>query len=233
MLRYTPGDSFAHRLDPRSKLVFQFGLALAAATQEPVWLFWLIALGGLTLVAGRVSPLAVARHYRVVLLVLATGPLLGGLTLGDPWFRVAGAVDSLWSVSRVVPVLLVSAVYVRTTPARETRAAIQWLLPGRVGRLLGIGVSMLFRLAPAVRGDIVRTNTAMQARLGSQRSVLDRARRLGVRGLQRSFLRADRLSLALRARCFAWNPTLPRLELSLSDLIVAEIGLLLAVTPLL
>ena len=73
----------------------------------------------------------------------------------------------------------------------------------------------------------------MRARLGSQRSVLDRARRLGVRGLQRSFLRADRLSLALRARCFAWNPTLPRLELSLSDLVVIEVGLLLAVSPLL
>jgi biotin transport system permease protein len=35
--------------------------------------------------------------------------------------------------------------------------------------------------------------------------------------LQRAFDRADTLSLALGARCFAWNPTLPRLAFGRRD----------------
>jgi biotin transport system permease protein len=232
MLRYRPGETFVHGLDPRAKLCFQFGLAIAAAANPtPAWVLGLTLVGGLTLAAGRVSPLSVVRSYRALLVVLALGPLFGGVALGPPWFRVGPAVDSLWAVGRVVPVLLVSAVYVWTTPIRETRAAIQWLVPGRVGRLFGVGVSLVFRLLPAIRGDVARVREAMTVRLGSERSVFDRARRLGVRGLQQSFLRADRLSLALRARCFAWNPTLPDLRLSLADYVVIEVGLLLAVSP--
>jgi biotin transport system permease protein len=36
-------------------------------------------------------------------------------------------------------------------------------------------------------------------------------------GLRRAFSRADRLSLALRARCLSWNPTLPALRFRAVD----------------
>lgn len=234
MLRYGAGDTLAHRLDPRTKLLFQFGLAIAAAARPtPAWVLGLTLVGALTLLAGRVSPLVVGRAYRVVLVVLAAGPLLAGVALGPPWFRVEPAIDSVWAVGRVVPVLLVSAVYVRTTPVRETRAAIQWLLPGRIGRVLGVGVSLLFRLLPAISRDVRTVQEAMAARLGSERSVFDRARRIGVRSLQQSFLRADRLALALRARCFAWNPTLPPLSFARTDYPVLAMGVTLGLSPLL
>lgn len=234
MLRCAPGDTLAHRLDPRAKLGFQFGLAIAAAARpDPVWIGGLVLLASGTLAAGRVSPLSVVRSYRVVLLVLAFAPLLAGVTLGQPWFRVEPAVQSIWAVGRVVPILLVSAVYVRTTPIRETRAAIQWFIPGRVGRLFGVGVSLVFRLVPAIAQDVRTVRGAMAVRLGAERSVLDQARRIGVRGLQRSFLRADRLSLALRARCFAWNPTLPELHWSRLDAPVLVLSATLALSVLL
>lgn len=233
MLRYAPGSTLAHRLDPRTKLGLQFGLATAAAAHpDPIWFAGLTTVGGLALLIGRVSPLTVFRAYRFVLLVLATGPLIAGLTLGPPWFRVEPAVRSVWAVGRVVPILLVSAVYVRTTPVRETRAAIQWVLPGRVGQLFGVGVSLVFRLVPAILGDVRRVQDALAARVGSERSVLDRARRLGVRSLQQSFLRADRLSLALRARCFSWNPTLPELNFSWFDYPVLVVSVVLALSIL-
>jgi biotin transport system permease protein len=232
MLSYRPGDSLAHRLDPRSKLLVQFGLALAAFGHATLpWLAGTTAVGLLALAAARLSPFAVARAYRVVLAVLAFAPVLAGLALGPPWFRVDAALDSLRAVARVVPVLFVSAAYLTTTPVRETRAAVQRLVPGRIGVLLGVGMALVTRLFPLVLADVRTVRDAMRARGGERRPVRERARRLAVLSLDRALTRSDRLALALRARCFAWNPTLPVLSFSRADYPVALAGVLLAVTP--
>jgi biotin transport system permease protein len=44
-------------------------------------------------------------------------------------------------------------------------------------------------------------------------------------GLRRAFGRSDTLALALQARCLAWNPTLPPLELTARDLPVLALAL--------
>lgn len=234
MLTYEPGDSLAHGLDPRAKLAFQFGVAIAIfASPTPAMFGFVGTLALAALAAGRLSPLRVVRVYWPVFLFLAFGPILGGLTLGAPWFRVADAMDSLRSVARVVPVLFVSAVYVRSTPVRETRAAIQRLVPGRVGRLFGVGTGLVFRFFPVVLSDLRSVRTAVRARGGDQRSLRDRVERILAMGLQRTLLRADRLTFALQARCFAWNPTLPPLRFRRRDYLVAALGLALAVAPVL
>ncbi|WP_459192518.1 energy-coupling factor transporter transmembrane component T family protein [Halosimplex sp. J119] len=234
MLTYEPGDSLAHGLDPRAKLAVQFGLAIAVFAYPTVRGF---AVGGAValaaLAAGRLSPLRVVRVYWVVFLFLAVGPVVGGLALGEPWFRLESALESLRSVARVVPVVFVSAVYVRTTPVRETRAAIQRVVPGKVGRLFGVGVGLVFRFFPVVLRDLRATRTAVRARAGGRRALRDRVERILARGLQRSLLRTDRLTLALRARCFAWNPTLPALQFRRRDYLVAALAAALAASPLL
>mgnify|MGYP000383301964 CR=1 FL=1 len=230
MLTYEPGGSPAHTLDARAKLCFQVGFAVgvfAAVTPREF-----AAFGGLVaaiLAAGRTSPLAVVRAYWPVFAFLALGPVIAGATLGPPWIRAGPAVDSVRSVGRVAPVVFVSAVYVRTTPVRETRAAIQWLVPGRTGRVLGVGVGLVVRFLPVVLGDLRAVRTAIRARAGDRRRFTDRVRRVVVRGLQRTLLRADRLAVALRARCFAWNPTLPPLSFRRRDygVLAASGGLVL------
>ena len=234
MLRYEPGETLAHGLDPRPKLLVQFGVAVAAfayPTPAGLTVVGAVTLGALA--AGRTSPVRVLRAYWVVFAFLAVGPVLGGLAFGSPWFRVEGAVESLRAVTRVVPVVFVGAVYVRTTPVRETRAAIQRHVPGRVGRLFGVGVGLVFRFFPVLLVDLETVRAAIRARGGQRRPLRDRVRRLLVRGLQRTLLRADRLSLALRARCFAWNPTGPGLRLRRRDYLVLVVGGLLACSPLL
>lgn len=232
MLSFAPGETLAHRLDPRAKLAVQFGFAVAAlaATTIPL-LLGAYAIAGVALVAAKVSPLRVARDFAVVLVVLALAPLVAGIALGPPWFRPGPALDSLRAVARVPPVLAVSAAYVATTPILDTRAAVEWLVPGRPGRLLGVGVALVFRFFPLVVRDLRATRTATRARAGSQRPVTDRARRLFLRGLDRTLARADRLAGALRARCFAWNPTLPALSFSRVDYPVLALGIALAVLP--
>jgi len=232
MLNYTPDETLAHALDPRSKLALQFAVAIAAFSNPGLLrLFALVAFGlGCLAVAG----LALRRvlwSYRFVLAVLALGPLLAAVTLGPPWLRLGPAVESLWSVARVVPVLFVSAAYVHSTPVRETRGAIQRTFPGRVGVLLGVGVGLTFRFLPVIRADVRRVREAIAARGGDHRSLRDRAGRIATLSIGRVLDRADRLSIALSARCFAWNPTLPALSFSRMDYVALAVAIALAVSP--
>jgi biotin transport system permease protein len=83
-----------------------------------------------------------------------------------------------------------------------------------------------------MRHDLATIRSAMAARLGDQRPLSDRIRLVGVTGLGRVFLRADRLALALRARCFSWNPTLPPLSFGRVDYPALVVAVLLALTAL-
>lgn len=218
MLAYEPGSSLAHRLDPRTKLAVQGAFALAAfAHTTPRGLALLTLLAGTILAGAALSPLVAAWHLRFVFPFLLAGPLLEAVVLRPPWLSPAEAVAPALASYRVLVILLVSAAYVRTTPVRDSRAAIQRTVPGRVGRTLGVGVALIFRFLPVLVADLSRARAAMNARLGSERPFTERLALLTTGGLRRAFARADGLGLALRARCFAWNPTLRPLSLSILD----------------
>lgn len=234
MVTYEPDATVAHGLDPRSKLAIQFGFAIAVfTTADPV------ALAGLTLVplaamaVARVSPRAVLRSFRFVFVILALGPLFSMVTWGAPWIRPADAVPSLIAITRVVLVIFLSAAYVRSTPIRDSRAAVQRLVPGRFGKLLGVGIGMTARFVPLLRQDVAAVRDAIRARGGDDRSVVERAKWIALGGLRAAFTRRDHLALALQARCFAWNPTLPALTFRRRDYAVTMLGVVLALVPLL
>ncbi|WP_144905010.1 energy-coupling factor transporter transmembrane component T family protein [Halobellus captivus] len=242
MLTYRSGDSLAHRLDPRTKLLAQAAFAAAAfAHTTPSGLAWLTVVALAFLAAGRLSPVRAIRGYLPALPFLVAAPLLsvvevdvspgsGAWAVGiDP----AAAFEPLLASYRVLLILLVSAVYLHATPVRDTRAAIQRLVPGRVGRLLGVGVALVFRFLPLLRSDLGRIREASNARLGSERPLRARMQLVASAGIRRAFGRADRLALALRARCFAWNPTLPELRFERIDAVGLLVALALAGATLL
>jgi biotin transport system permease protein len=223
----------ADGLDARAKLCFQVGFAVAVfSTGGTLELGVLAAVAALALAVARLSPLAVLRAYWFVFAILALGPVGAALRLGPPWVDPRAGLAAATPLVRVGLVLAVSAAYVRTTPVRETRAAIQRHVPGRAGQLFGVGVALVVRFLPVLRRELRTTMEAMAARLGSERSVVDRAERIGIVGLSRAFTQADRLTLALRARCFAWNPTLPALTFRRRDYLVMLAGGALAAWPL-
>lgn len=230
-MRYTPGRSFAHRLDPRSKLAVQVGFATAAFAHTTST--GLVVLSGVTLGilwSAHLSPRSAFRDIRIALPFLIAGPMVAGVTLESPWFSPAEAIPPVRSSYRVLLILLVSAGYVRTTPVPDSRAAIQWLVPGRAGQFLGMSVAIVFRFLPVLVGDLKTGLAAMKARLGDERPVTARIQLVAAAGLGRAFARADRFSLALRARLFAWNPTLPPLRFERPDAVavVVAIGLVLS-----
>ncbi|TKX80513.1 energy-coupling factor transporter transmembrane protein EcfT [Halorubrum sp. SD626R] len=223
-LSYAPGDSLAHRLDPRSKLLVQVGFAAAAfahTTPRGLAALTVLAAGCLRLSGGGPRDLWA---YRVALPFLLVAPVVAGATLGDPWFRVDRAADTALASYRVLLVLVVAAAYVRSTPVRDSRAAIQHAVPGRPGQLLAAGVALVFRFLPLLKRDLLTARDAMRARLGDELPVRDRMRIVAVAGIDRAFGRADRLGTALSARCFAWNPTLPRLAFGRADAVALAVG---------
>ncbi|WP_144799633.1 energy-coupling factor transporter transmembrane component T family protein [Halorubrum depositum] len=223
-LSYVPGDSLAHRLDPRSKLLVQVGFASAAfahTTPRGLTALTVVAVGCLRLAGGGPRDLWA---YRVALPFLLVAPFVAGATLGDPWFRVDRAADTALASYRVLLVLVVAAAYVRSTPVRDSRAAIQHTVPGRPGQLLGAGVALVFRFLPLLKRDLLTARDAMRVRLGDELPVRDRMRIVAVAGIDRALGRADRLGTALAARCFAWNPTLPRLAFGRADAVALAVG---------
>ena len=218
MLTYEPGSSLAHRLDPRSKLAVQVGFvaaALAYTTPRGLAALSVVALG--VLAAAATAPWAILRELRFVLPLLAAAPVVEAATLGAPWVVPADAVDPALAAYRILLVLLVSTAYVRTTPVRHTRAVVQRYVPGRPGQFLGMSVAFVFRFLPVLQADLARIRDAQRARLGTERRFSDRASRLLLSALNRAFERADRFALALQARCFSWNPTLPELRFTRPD----------------
>jgi biotin transport system permease protein len=232
-VRYRPDDSLAHRLDPRTKLVAQAAfVAVAFAYTTPAGLAALTVLALSVARAARLDPLATLSAYRAFVPFLVAGPAIEALTWGAPWVRPADAVDPALASYRVLLVFLVAGAYVRSTPVRATRAAIQYTVPGRVGTLAGVGVGLTFRFLPVLRGDLARAREAVRARAGESRPRHVRMRLVATAGLRRAFARADRLALALRARCFAWNPTLPALGFGSVDYLVLAGSLALAAVAL-
>ena len=231
MFAYSPDDSVVHRLDPRTKLLVQVGFATAAfAYTTPRGLATLTVLTLTCLFAAGIDAGRALWSYRFAFPFLLLGPLVAAGTLGPPWIRPGDAVAPLLASYRVVLVLLVSAVYVRTTAVRESQAAIASLVPGRVGRTLGLGVGLVFRFLPVIRRDLLAIREGMAARLGDERPLSERIRLFTTTGLTRVFGRADRLALALQARCLSWNPTMPTLQFTRLDIVplLLGVGLLLA-----
>ena len=228
MLSFSPGRSFAHRLDARSKLAFQLSFVAAAyAYTTPRGLALLTVLTLVVLFASRTPLLGTLWTVRIVLPFVLAAPLIEAVVLGPPWVALDRAVDPSLASYRILLVLLVAAAYVRTTPVRESQAALAWALPGRAGRFLGLGVGFVARFLPLLVDDLRRARAAHAARLGTEQPVRTRISWLVVAGVSRALTRADRLSLALRARCLSWNATLPRLSLGPPDLPVLVFSVVL------
>ena len=108
--RYKPGDTIAHRLDPRTKLFVQVGFAAVAfAHTTPRGLAVMTGLTAGILLVARTSPVAALAEVWVALPLLVGGPLLEGVTLAPLGFSPAAARVPALASYRTILLLLVAA----------------------------------------------------------------------------------------------------------------------------
>jgi ABC-type cobalt transport system, permease component CbiQ and related transporters len=237
VIQYNPDTTIVHRLDPRTKLCIQAvvaAFAFAYTTPRGLIVFSIFAI--ICVIMSNLSFRRAIRAAQPALPFLIAAPIVTAIDISSwpPEIVPTAAIGASLASYRVLLIFVIAAVYLHTTPIRQSQAAIQWFIPGRIGRLLALGVSVVFRTLPLMRADIRHIRSAASARLIENRTRRERVRIIATAGLRRTFKRTDQLTLALQARCLTWNPTLPRLVFDRVDgvavmFLTATIGVLILI----
>lgn len=243
---YAPGDTPAHRLDPRAKLVALLA-ATAATFAAPAPWGLLAAAAGLAaaLVASGTSPRTVLRGLRPAAVILAISVLSNAVVLvGQPGFSPAGLARSAAVVCHIALVVGFALSFSSTTPAPAIADSLAALMAPlrRLGVPVGaiaMSASVALRFIPLTAEEVDRIRCAQRARGArlDEGGLLKRLRGWGqvlvplVVGLLR---RADELASAMCDRCYTGEQTALLGPLAPHDWVVlAVVALWAAATVLL
>lgn len=219
MGQYVPGDSFLHRLDPRTKLL--------AVLLYSVILFLIRTPGAFALAAGfallavllaGLAPRFLWRGLRPVLIFLAITFVLNVLlTEGEPWFQVGPVtvtregvqLGALMAARLILLVLFSSLLTLTTTPLALTDGLERVLRPFRAVGLpaaeLALMMTIALRFIPTLLDEAERILKAQQARgarlqAGGPLAQLRAMVPVLVPLFVAAFRRADELAVAMEAR---------------------------------
>lgn len=219
--QYVPGNSFLHRLDPRTKIGLTTGFIVLMFLIDTWWGYGagavMVAAG---LAAGRLSPRWVLRGLRPIVVLIAISTVLNafwteGRTLWQwgPLRLTAEGVDraGMMGVRLILLVAGASLLTLTTSPIDLTDALERLMGPlRRVGvpaHELAMMMSIALRFVPTLIEEADRIMKAQMARGATfdRGNLLARARSLVpllVPLFVSAFRRADELALAMEARCY-------------------------------
>ena len=226
---FQPGTSLLHKLDVRFKLLFLILISL-------------VSLGGgftgLGVLTGLVAGLSIhsrlplksgfkeVRFFLIFLVLILLSRML--TTPGTALIEVKsiaitrpGLMSGVLICWRLVIIALVGFLFVYTTPSSEIKAAVQWFLKPAAfipGKRIATMMGLIARFIPVILNQAKETTEAQRARcVEYRRNPLYRIVRLGVPLIRRTFEQADRLIVALEARCYSENRTDPYLSATRTD----------------
>jgi energy-coupling factor transporter transmembrane protein EcfT len=236
--QFRSGHTPLHLMDVRFKLllfVFLVFASLNAATWALILLLALqLFLFKLFLRMSLVSSLYSLRYFLVFLLsivVLRTlaSPGSPGSLSAFPAVSWQGLGDGADLALRMLAAVFFGILLVATTRPTEIKAAVEWLfkrVPGvpavRIGTMLGL----LLRFMPLIFQQAGQTLDAQRARgVEHRRNPAYRITRFAVPFMRRTVASADRLALAMSARGYRDQRTLPRLAAGRRDWILLTAGI--------
>lgn len=250
--QYFPGDSFIHRLDPRSKIVLTlaFICSIFLAANYAAYLVLGVFLAGVTLTSG-IPPLIVLRSIKPLWIILVlTAGIHMLMTPGTEWIRLGplsiteeGFRQAVQMSARLVYLILMSSLLTFTTsPIALTDAIERLLSPLKAVKLpvheLAMMMTIALRFVPTLLEETDRIIKAQMARGAdfSSGNLLKRGQNmvpLLVPLFISAFRRADDLATAMEARCYRGGEHRTRmkeLRLGIRDAgAVACMGMLVAV----
>ena len=226
---FRQGTSLLHRLDVRFKLLFLVLISLSSLSARVAGLFLLTLILLVALVHVRVPLGSILKDFRYVSILLmfifVTRALsTSGSTLFE--FKIisvtregihAGALVC-W---RLVIVIAAGLAFVLTTRPSEIKGAVAWMLrpfPFVPGKRIATMMSLIVRFMPVIFQEAKETLDAQRARgVENRKNPVYRVVKFGVPLLRRTFERADKLALAMEARCYSKNRTDPPLAAGKKD----------------
>ena len=226
---YRSGASFLYTLDIRVKLA---SLVLISLTSLQMGLPGLLTLtiGLLVLMrSARVSCLPALRELRfflifLVIIIFTHGVSVSGIFI-DGWRAVSvsgeGFYDGAMIGWRLLILVLSGLLLSSTTRVSHIKAAVEWLLhpvPMIPAKRVAVMISLLMRFVPVILNQVQETAQAQRARgVENRKNPVYRMAKLAVPLFRRTVQDADKLTLAMEARCYSETRTDPFLKATSRD----------------
>ena len=226
---FQPGTSLLHKLDVRFKLLFLILISLVSLGGGFTGLGVLTVLVAGLSIHSRLPLKSGFKEFRFFLIFLVlilvarmlTTPGTALIEIKSIAITRPGLISGVLICWRLVIIALVGFLFVFTTPSSEIKAAVQWFLKPAAfipGKRIATMMGLIARFIPVILNQARETAEAQRARcVEYRRNPLNRIVRLGVPLIRRTFEQADRLIVAMEARCYSENRTDPDLSATRTD----------------
>ncbi len=226
---FRQGTSLLHQLDVRFKLIFLVLISFASLKAQVAGLSLLTLILVVALINVRVSLGSILRDLRYASILLIFIFVARALSTSGSAFvefkfvsvTREGLYEGALVCWRLVIVIITGLAFVLTTRPSEIKAAVAWILrpfPFVPAKRIATMMSLIVRFMPVIFQQAKETLDAQRARgVENRKNPVYRLVKLGIPILRRTFERADKLALAMEARCYSENRTDPRLSSGIKD----------------
>ena len=212
---FHPGTSLLHQLDVRFKILFLILISLSSMGGGFTGLGILTVLLIALFIHARLplkSGLKEFRFFLILLLLILVARMM--TTPGTALIEIQsiaitrpGLISGLRICWRLVIIALLGFLFVFTTRSSEIKAAVEWFLKpfGFIpAKHIATMMGLIVRFIPVILNQANETAEAQRARcLENRKNPLYRLIRLGIPLIRRTFEQADRLIVAMEARCYS------------------------------
>jgi len=226
---FRPGASLLHGLDVRFKLVFLVIISLASLKAAPLALCVLtfVLIGVIIDIRLPIKVIFKELRYFLILLLfvfiarMLTTPGSSLIQFKAVSVTLEGVYGGILVCWRLVIIIMIGLSFVATTRPSEIKAAIQWFLnpfPFIPAKRVATMMSLVIRFMPVILDQAKETADAQRARgVENRKNPVYRLRKLVIPLMRRTFESADKLAVAMEARCYSENRTDPGLSSGIRD----------------
>ena len=203
--QYIPGDSFVHKLDPRTKILISFIFIASLFIVDKFWGYiFIIAFLGATVLISKLQFKYLYKGLKPVFLLIA-------ITAALNIFMIKGTEDTLMALRLILLIMGTSVLTLTTSPIELTDGIESLLKPfkkiGVPAHELAMMMTIALRFIPTLIDETDKIMKAQKARGADFESgnIIQKAKSLIpllIPLFISSFRRADELAMAMEARCY-------------------------------
>lgn len=211
---FRAGKTLFHRLDVRFKLLFLILISVTSLQTGIIGLFGLtLAFTGVVFCL-RIAFFSLVRAVRYFLILLAVIFAARVLSVpGEPMgqmFGITATREGVWQGAQVCLrlwlLVLLGLSFIASSRPSEVRSAVAWCLkpvPWVNGRRVATMLSLVIRFIPVIFDQAAKTGEAQRARgIENRKNPFYRLKKFVLPFMRRTFEDADRLIVAMEARCY-------------------------------
>jgi energy-coupling factor transporter transmembrane protein EcfT len=219
VLNFRAGRSLLHQMDVRFKLISLIIISLSSLKAFVPSLSFLTLMLLVALVHAGLPLKRALKDLRYVFLLLLFVFIARSLTV--PGMSVVefkavsvtreGLYEGAIVCWRLVVVIMIGLSCILTTRTSEIKAAVEWMLkpfPSIPSKRISTMMSLIMGFIPVIFEQAKKTSEAQRARgVENRKNPVYRLKMFGIPLMRRIFDRADKLALAMEARCYSGNRT--------------------------